>query len=116
VPEREPGASDACARCGLPALGYATIGDQRVCHSDEERPSCYELGLWDQAAARLAVGADERRKTPGVLDSIEDLIERSSLGTPEAKALREQADPALVERVMERVRELTEPTQAGTSE
>jgi hypothetical protein len=43
----------ACARCGLPALGFATIGDQRVCHSDEERPSCYELGLWDQAVERM---------------------------------------------------------------
>lgn len=32
--------------------------------------------------------------------TIEELIERSSLGTPEAKALRESADPALVERVM----------------
>lgn len=37
--------------------------------------------------------------------SIEKLIEASSLGTPEAKALRESVDPALVERVMEQVRE-----------
>ena len=36
--------------------------------------------------------------------SIEELIERSSLGTPEAKRIRESADPALVERVMDRLR------------
>lgn len=31
----------ACARCGEPALGYATIGRDRYCHSDER--SCYTL-------------------------------------------------------------------------
>ena len=38
--------------------------------------------------------------------SIDALIERSSLGTPHAKTVRASADPAQVERVMERVRQL----------
>jgi hypothetical protein len=38
--------------------------------------------------------------------TIHELIERSSLGTPEAKRIRESADPALVERVMERAKGL----------
>jgi hypothetical protein len=41
--------------------------------------------------------------------SIEALVEASSLGTPEAKALRESVDPALVERVMQKVREWHAP-------
>jgi hypothetical protein len=35
-----------CARCGGPALGYAQIGGQRLCHSGFG-PTCYELGLLD---------------------------------------------------------------------
>jgi hypothetical protein len=38
--------------------------------------------------------------------TIDELIEASSLGTPEAKAIRAQADPALVDRVLKRVDEL----------
>lgn len=37
---------------------------------------------------------------------IDELLERSSLGTPEAKALRAQADPQLVEKVIARAKEL----------
>ena len=44
---------------------------------------------------------------PKTEPTIEELIEASSLGTPEAKAARESADPEAVERVMERVRELS---------
>lgn len=40
----------ACARCGNPATGYATINDDRYCHGDEPRPSCYEQA---QRTARL---------------------------------------------------------------
>jgi hypothetical protein len=39
-------------------------------------------------------------------DDIRDLIERGSLGTPEAKALRAQTSDADVARVMARVRHL----------
>ena len=38
--------------------------------------------------------------------SIEELIEASSLGTPEAKALREQTPPEAVQKIMDRVDEL----------
>lgn len=34
-------------------------------------------------------------------DKIADLIERSSLGAPEARRLRAQADPARVQRVLD---------------
>lgn len=38
--------------------------------------------------------------------SIPDLIERSSLGTPGAKALRERTPPEVVDRIMQKVGEL----------
>lgn len=38
--------------------------------------------------------------------SIEELIERSSLGTPEALAIRRRAPRAIVERVLARAREI----------
>lgn len=37
--------------------------------------------------------------------TIEELIEASSLGTPEAKAIRAEADPKAVARIMELLRE-----------
>ena len=43
--------------------------------------------------------------------TIEELIERSSLGTPEAKALRESASREDVERVLRRVHELEQEGQ-----
>lgn len=56
---------DACARCGKdPAEGWATINGQRYCHG-EERPSCYERALWEQAGtsslAAPASGEEEGR-------------------------------------------------------
>lgn len=39
--------------------------------------------------------------------TIAELIEASSLGTPEAKALRERTPPEVVDRIMERVEELS---------
>lgn len=36
-----------CGRCGKPATGFATIGDQRFCHGDhDETPTCYERATW----------------------------------------------------------------------
>ena len=35
-----------CGRCGEPAKGYATIGEQRYCH-DEPDPTCYMLASWE---------------------------------------------------------------------
>lgn len=38
---------EACARCGAdPAVGFATIGDDRYCHGGTS-PSCYEKASWD---------------------------------------------------------------------
>lgn len=42
-----------CKRCGMVAVGYARIGDDRYCHGDADRPSCYELAIrgitsWDE--------------------------------------------------------------------
>lgn len=34
-----------CARCGRPAAGHAFINEDRYCHGDEQRPSCYERQL-----------------------------------------------------------------------
>ena len=42
--------------------------------------------------------------------SVEELIEASSLGTPEAKALRSRTPPEVVERIMQKI---TERTAAG---
>ena len=38
-----------CARCGKsPAEGFATIGDLRYCHGDDDTTAtCYELTLWN---------------------------------------------------------------------
>ncbi len=41
--------------------------------------------------------------------SIEDLIEASSLGTPEAKALRELTSPEVARRVVELSHQLADP-------
>ena len=38
---------------------------------------------------------------------IRDLIEASSLGTPDAKAMRERTSPEVVRRVVERAKELS---------
>lgn len=37
--------SSLCARCGEPAAGFATIGEERYCHGDAS-PSCYERQQW----------------------------------------------------------------------
>lgn len=47
------------------------------------------------------------------IQSIEELIERSSLGTPEAKALRAQAPKEAVEAVLRRVDELDEQKRSA---
>ena len=46
------------------------------------------------------------------VSGIDALIEASSLGTPEAKAIRAQADPALVDRVLARADELAAQRRA----
>lgn len=38
-----------CARCGQEAKGSATINGDRYCHDDSQKPSCYELTLWEGA-------------------------------------------------------------------
>lgn len=45
-------------------------------------------------------------KTREELEEFREMINRSSLGAPEVKAVAKETDPELVERVMERVREL----------
>lgn len=43
----------ACARCGEPATGLATIGDRRFCHGDTDtEPTCYEQEQWDLSGVR----------------------------------------------------------------
>ena len=40
---------EACGRCFKdPAAGYATIGDIRFCHGDDD-PSCYMLTQWESS-------------------------------------------------------------------
>jgi hypothetical protein len=46
-----------CARCGKPAQGYATIANERYCHGDQERPTCYMRTLWEQAGVPTDVVA-----------------------------------------------------------
>jgi hypothetical protein len=57
--------SPKCARCGEAALGYATIGHKRYCHSDER--SCYTEQLRDETWGRSAV----RLPADGILRTIE---------------------------------------------
>ena len=86
-------AVEACVRCGLnPAEGFATIDGERYCHPDEGR-SCYEL-------AQISEFMDIE---PG--RSIEELIEASSLGTPEAKAIRARTPRHVVDRIMQKIEE-----------
>jgi hypothetical protein len=59
---------------------------------------------------------DPAHASVSVAPTIEELIARSSLGTPEAKAIRAQADPADVARVMARVDELDEEDDGGDFE
>ena len=39
-----------CARCGETAEGFATVNDERLCHGDQQRPSCYEATLRSRSA------------------------------------------------------------------
>jgi hypothetical protein len=39
-----------CARCGNEAAGYATIGEDRYCHGDNEQPTCYMRASWERSA------------------------------------------------------------------
>jgi len=48
-----------CARCGEPALGYATIDGKRYCHDDER--SCYTLALRTTVRATSRVYLDGTR-------------------------------------------------------
>jgi hypothetical protein len=94
---------------------YSALADSVESMSDEE--------LLAEAAERGVDPAAERDKIVAMLHevldkydpapapthaspTIEKLIDRSSLGTPEAKAFRAQADPAHVARVLARVDEL----------
>lgn len=61
-------------------------------------PNWYMLNRFIREAMEVA---DKEEAQP-----FEALIERSSLGTPEAKAIRAQADPAMVNKVLERANEL----------
>lgn len=56
-----------CARCGALATGFASIGDKRYCHGDDDpTPTCYmqaqvtNLEVWDPKTDVIA-GAE----TPG---------------------------------------------------
>jgi hypothetical protein len=51
------------------------------------------------------VGSETHRCETQVVPSIEDLIARSSLGTPDAVAMRRSAPRAVVEEVLRRVDE-----------
>lgn len=42
---------EPCASCGKPAQGFATIDDQRYCHGDGERPTCYMQEMWERSGA-----------------------------------------------------------------
>lgn len=53
---------------------------------------------------RVKAAAEHRKKL--LATPIEELIERSSLGTPQAKYLRDHADKSVVERVLARADEL----------
>jgi len=78
------GPGGPCRRCGLsysPRTAYIP---------------CFLEG--DTLATWLARNAEALGGSPDV----EALIERSSLGTPEAKAIRAQADPAMVDMALKR--------------
>lgn len=42
-----------CARCGEPAAGFATIGDDRYCHGDNEQPTCCMRESWTRSLHSL---------------------------------------------------------------
>lgn len=45
--------TETCARCGQEAKGFATIGDDRYCHDDSQKPSCYIFASWERASVSL---------------------------------------------------------------
>lgn len=54
-----------CSRCGTVADGYARINDDRLCHGDADRPSCYELASRETLSRDVAyVEVTERPATP----------------------------------------------------
>lgn len=38
-----------CGRCGKPAEGLASIGEQRFCHGDQDDPTCYMRQCWENS-------------------------------------------------------------------
>jgi hypothetical protein len=66
--------------------------------------------LRDEITDRANVEADLRAQLAEAQSvqrpTIEELIERSSLGSPEAKAARASADPEQVQKILRRAREL----------
>jgi hypothetical protein len=41
--ERKRILDERCARCGKQAEGFASIGDKRYCHGDQDGLTCYML-------------------------------------------------------------------------
>ncbi len=89
---REAGRALATCAFNLKQRSHFTDAER---HSLAESQEHWDFVLADIARARSAADA-----------TIEDLIDRSSLGTPEAKAIRAAADPKAVEEIMRRVHEL----------
>ncbi len=56
---------EKCALCGMVAVGYARINNDRYCHGDDQEMSCYEQASVAEGRAAIAagdyVGLDEIR-------------------------------------------------------
>lgn len=43
-----------CGRCGEAAQGYAYIDQQRYCHGEQEKPTCYMKSSWEATSGQWA--------------------------------------------------------------
>lgn len=68
-----------CGRCGQPARGYATVGNQRLCHDDSARPSCYELTL-RASSERPASARDWTDDVADLVSNLQEIVDAYSAG------------------------------------
>ena len=48
---------ERCVRCGEVAVGSANTERGRLCHGDEQRPSCYELEVRARVTQNVPLGS-----------------------------------------------------------
>lgn len=87
--------------CPHDAAGGELIPPSSFCD-----PCGDDLAVYDDGTTEPAL-VPHNASPKGDGPSIDDLIERSSLGSPEAKALRKRTPPEVVERIMRKVEERT---------